>query len=400
MPHFHFNRFALMFAVGFALQGCGDTDTQTTSSSAGTLVSSGSYTATLSSAQASVSQKITYTMPSVNGTVVNATAVVLVPKGTAPTGGWPVIAWAHGTTGVADTCAPSLTSDLAGYDAVVATLLNAGYMVVAPDYEGLGVAGLHPYLNLASEGRSLVYAVVAAKKAVPTASTQWMAMGHSQGGHAALGAAQYAAEATGMTYRGTVAFAPASNLATALSSAQQQVLQLSQAGQTQQAIGLLTQNMGFTALVTAGLRQSTSVNYSDVFETRSAPLAALAESVCLPALGQSMAQDIGAFVQQNLSIPSNYPALRSSYASVPAIASFLTMNEPAQVKLSAPVLLLQGAADTTVPKGLTDLLNQTLLSKGSSVTYQTFASADHTGVVSAGLASGVAFAQQRFAAAQ
>ena len=30
-----------------------------------------------------------------------------VPKGKAPKGGWPVIAWAHGTTGIADSCAPS-----------------------------------------------------------------------------------------------------------------------------------------------------------------------------------------------------------------------------------------------------------------------------------------------------
>ena len=32
---------------------------------------------------------------------------VSVPKGKPPKGGWPVITWAHGTTGVADICAPS-----------------------------------------------------------------------------------------------------------------------------------------------------------------------------------------------------------------------------------------------------------------------------------------------------
>ena len=30
-----------------------------------------------------------------------------VPKGAPPAGGWPVLAWAHGTTGMADICAPS-----------------------------------------------------------------------------------------------------------------------------------------------------------------------------------------------------------------------------------------------------------------------------------------------------
>jgi len=32
---------------------------------------------------------------------------VFLPKGTAPAGGWPLIAWAHGTVGIADICAPS-----------------------------------------------------------------------------------------------------------------------------------------------------------------------------------------------------------------------------------------------------------------------------------------------------
>ena len=32
---------------------------------------------------------------------------VLIPKGDAPEGGWPVLAWSHGTVGVADICAPS-----------------------------------------------------------------------------------------------------------------------------------------------------------------------------------------------------------------------------------------------------------------------------------------------------
>lgn len=50
--------------------------------------------------------------------------------------------WAHGTTGVADTCAPS--GDYAGgpvhvYQQIAAALnawLARGYAVVAPDYQG------------------------------------------------------------------------------------------------------------------------------------------------------------------------------------------------------------------------------------------------------------------------
>ena len=39
---------------------------------------------------------------------VAVTGTVVVPDGTAPKGGFPVVTWAHGTNGMADLCAPSL----------------------------------------------------------------------------------------------------------------------------------------------------------------------------------------------------------------------------------------------------------------------------------------------------
>jgi hypothetical protein len=52
--------------------------------------------------------RILYHSLSADGGDVATSGVVLVPAGTPPPGGWPVIAWAHGTTGVARMCAPSL----------------------------------------------------------------------------------------------------------------------------------------------------------------------------------------------------------------------------------------------------------------------------------------------------
>ena len=34
---------------------------------------------------------------------------------------------------------------------LISKLLAAGYVVVAPDYEGLGTPGIHPFLNVKSE---------------------------------------------------------------------------------------------------------------------------------------------------------------------------------------------------------------------------------------------------------
>ena len=77
---------------------------------------------------------------------------VSVPKGRAPKGGWPVISWGHGTTGIADACAPSRDSasnpahGLIDYAyPLLQRWLKAGYAVVRTDYQGLGTPGAHPY---------------------------------------------------------------------------------------------------------------------------------------------------------------------------------------------------------------------------------------------------------------
>ena len=71
-----------------------------------------------------------------------------------PPGGWPLVAWAHGTLGVADICAPSW----AGHkprDAILhpsGWLWENGFAVVATDYQGLGVPGAAPLSHVGSRG--------------------------------------------------------------------------------------------------------------------------------------------------------------------------------------------------------------------------------------------------------
>ena len=107
----------------------------------------------------------TYTMPSVNNRDIQATTLVFTPKGTAPVGGWPVVVWAHGTTGAADQCAPSRNA-LDGLEkGLILALIQKGYAIVAPDYEGLGNNNVaHPYLNLTSAAQSILFAVLEVNK--------------------------------------------------------------------------------------------------------------------------------------------------------------------------------------------------------------------------------------------
>ena len=159
----------------------------------------------------------TYTMPSVNNRDIQATTLVFTPKGTAPVGGWPVVVWAHGTTGAADQCAPSRNA-LDGLEkGLILALIQKGYAIVAPDYEGLGNNNVaHPYLNLTSAAQSILFAVLEVNKKYDNLSKDWSVIGWSQGGHAALAAAEFNKALVGYNFKGTVAIAPASYLADTL----------------------------------------------------------------------------------------------------------------------------------------------------------------------------------------
>jgi hypothetical protein len=50
-----------------------------------------------------------YRSTSASGKAVAVSGTLTVPKGKAPKGGWPVISWAHGTTGIADRARPRAT---------------------------------------------------------------------------------------------------------------------------------------------------------------------------------------------------------------------------------------------------------------------------------------------------
>jgi len=156
---------------------------------------------------------MTYNMANVQGRTATATAMVLFPKVAKPADGYRVVVWEHGTVGVGDGCAPSKNVINPRFRILADTLLAAGYVVIAPDYEGLGTPGVHPYLNLSSEAKSALAAVKAVKDHYGNQlKGDWMSIGQSQGGHASLGTAEFAN--ADISYKGAVAGAPASSLGT------------------------------------------------------------------------------------------------------------------------------------------------------------------------------------------
>ena len=194
---------------------------------------------------ASRNELLLYRSTDVDGGKIVVSGSLALPKGKPPKGGWPLITYAHGTTGSADACAPSRgydASDLVSYAyPLLQRWLKAGYAVVRTDYEGLGTPGTHHYLLGTAEGRSVLDAARAARAFAPRKlSKRVVIAGHSQGGHAALYAASLAPGWTPeLKVRGTVAFAPASHLAT----------------QFQATLAIATPGGGLGAIVGLGIKR-------------------------------------------------------------------------------------------------------------------------------------------------
>lgn len=131
----------------------------------------------------------------VDGTPTTVSGAVFVPAGQRPAGGWPLIAYAHGTTGITRDCAPSDRADMFGDLTAVNAFLTSGYAVVTTDYQGLGMrtdAPAHPYLEPATAAYNVIDAVRAARAIEPTIGMSWLVSGASQGGNAAWATAEYA----------------------------------------------------------------------------------------------------------------------------------------------------------------------------------------------------------------
>ena len=163
-------------------------------------------------------QRISYVSSNAEGTHIVVTGAILTPR-TQTQSKQDVVAWAHGTEGLADHCAPSRFAALSSdptfplYAATVKSLLDQGWTVAATDYAGLGSPGPHPYLDGPSEGRAIIDSVRAARQLDRSLSPDWVAMGHSQGGQGALFAGEQVRDyGRGLNLRGVVGTAAASNL--------------------------------------------------------------------------------------------------------------------------------------------------------------------------------------------
>jgi len=158
--------------------------------------------------------RMLYRSTDFDGRPVAVTGAVFFPATPAHGTARNVVAWAHPTSGVVSRCAPTLLPDLAGTIQGIDELMDAGDVIVATDYVGLGTDEPHPYLVGESAARSVIDSVRAARMLDDAgAGTRFAVWGHSEGGQAALVVGQIAASyAPELHLVGVAAAAPATNL--------------------------------------------------------------------------------------------------------------------------------------------------------------------------------------------
>jgi pimeloyl-ACP methyl ester carboxylesterase len=125
-------------------------------------------------------------------TPVMVSGSLFLPQGTAPDGGWPLVAWTHGTVGIADICAPSWTGYKPFLEVYLKQWLDQGYAVVASDYQGLGTPGTHPYLATKPAAYSNLDIIRAVQAVGFPVSDKVVLLGQSQGAAVAFATAGYA----------------------------------------------------------------------------------------------------------------------------------------------------------------------------------------------------------------
>ncbi|MEV6305211.1 alpha/beta fold hydrolase [Actinoplanes sp. NPDC051861] len=299
-------------------------------------------------------KRVQYVTTNINGGLITATGLIITPKNNKKN---KTVAWAHGTTGLADQCAPSNNLPVFWQEAreAIAELLDRGWTVAAPDYPGLGTPQAHPYLVGASEGRSIIDSVKAARNLDAALTTQYVVDGHSQGGQGALFASQLAPAYDGnLVLRGTSSLAPLSNadfLAPLIPG---------------------TPGQGYLVMALYGLQAvDPTFNPNAVLAGPARSRTAVLQSGCL------------------FEILAAYESLTASQLVVggvvpPSVTNRLRVYaNPGQTSPSAPVLIVHGTEDEAVPFFLSDemLVPQLEEDYNQPVTFVPIEGANHDGAV-------------------
>lgn len=314
--------------------------------------------------------RVLYTTSDVAGHLRVASAVVAIPgegHGAEAAGGRTILAWQHGTTGVATGCAPSVTGDALSEVGIpgISGAIERGWVVVAADYPGQGASGSFPYLIGVGEGRATLDAVRAVRQLPEAdASSRLLLWGHSQGGHATLWAGELAQS-----------YAPELDVV---------------------GVAALSSATDPHALATGILARGPSAAASIVFAYVLIPYAAAYPDVAL----SSVVDPAGhAFTRSAANRCATAPSTLITVASALLLqedrplytldlehsaAGARLQENVATADFSAPLFLGQGVDDEVIPIGMQRSLAARLCAESRAVTVREYPGRSHMGVIAPG----------------
>ena len=347
--------------------------TAATAQQAGTLIAADPVVDTPAGMQA---WRVKYWTTDAAGRPREVTGMVVAPREAVPAQARPVLAWTHGTWGVASRCAPSLSKDFWSVTAGLGAVRN-GYVVVAPDYPGLGSAGMHPFLIGEDTARSVIDGVRAARS-IPgaAAGSRYAVWGESQGGHAALWTAQTSrAYAPDLTLVGAAAAAPPTDLAQNLRS---------------------TSNRALKSFFTAYIGRSWSVSYGAPLSSlgnrqTQGIITRLADNNCItlnmkPKLGMILGISVLNSRLQSIDIGRIEPW-----------AGLARRNSPTIANIGVPLLIAQNAKDDLVAPAVTAAHVRGLCRSGNRVRSIAISGEGHATSAKDSAAATLAWIADRFA---
>jgi pimeloyl-ACP methyl ester carboxylesterase len=307
--------------------------------------------------------KLDYETQAPKGKVVKARTLVLIPDGS--TQNLPLLAYNHGTTGMADGCEPSAYP---GYEESFLSYAARGVAVSATDYAGLGTPGTHYYLMNEPTAFSVWDGIRAtttfSKQQGLTLSGEVAIIGHSQGGGASLFAQQaHATYGDEFTMLGVVGLAPAPIWRSALKTAGATNPYLVLFVMYAYSASLLNPALDFTKIVSPAIAKD---------------FPGWAAEQCLGDLLDSVGEDPESV------FASGFLAAAKSGDFTP-FADWLAQmdfDSPGNYSSDAPVLLVQGDADDIVFPQFTKDLQARLCSNGVNATL-TMVPGDHNASVEA-----------------
>ena len=321
--------------------------------------------------------RVLYISTGFDGEPTAVSGIIVVPNGPVPDGGRKVLAYTHGTVGVAPKCAPSIAGgslDPLGIEGGP-EFIAAGYVIASTDYQGLGTAGPHPYLVGSSEAMNALDIVRAARNLSDAhAGSDFAVWGHSQGGHASLFTGQLAATyAPELHLVGVAAGAPVPDL-----------------------IELFKVNIETTVgkILIAMAMQSWSRLYDaelgDIVTPAARPIVGRIAENCLYSKLELLASVPGALALE-LTFVSKPPWEADPWKTIAA------SNTPGQSPTGVPMLVTQGAADTIVDPSVTEAFVSHLCANGEHVEFHLMPGIGHLDGGPAATPKVVAWMADRFA---